>query len=101
MVGTAFAINFRHSILTEKQRLDHAEHRARGPNPEVGMMAGTDEPLEREEINIDQELKSLAEVEKSHIRQVLAQTSSMEEAARILGIDPATLWRKRKRYQLD
>jgi len=65
------------------------------------MMAETDEPLESEEINIDQELKSLAEVEKAHIRQVLAQASSLEEAAKILKIDPATLWRKRKRYQLD
>jgi NtrC-family two-component system response regulator AlgB len=46
-------------------------------------------------------LVSLAEVEREHIKAVLAQTASMEEAARVLGIDPATLWRKRKRYHLD
>lgn len=46
-------------------------------------------------------LASLAEMEKAHIREVILQTGSLEEAARILGIDPATLWRKRKRYQLD
>ena len=46
-------------------------------------------------------LVSLAELEKEHIKAVLARTPSMEEAARVLGIDPATLWRKRKRYHLD
>ncbi|MBD3307453.1 response regulator [candidate division KSB3 bacterium] len=46
-------------------------------------------------------LQSIAEVEKAHIQRVLAYTASMEEAAKILGIDPATLWRKRKKYHLD
>lgn len=46
-------------------------------------------------------LASLAEMEKAHIREVILRTDSLEEAARVLGIDPATLWRKRKRYQLD
>lgn len=46
-------------------------------------------------------LKTIAEAEKSHIKQVLLHTSSIEEAARVLGIDPATLWRKRKKYQID
>jgi NtrC-family two-component system response regulator AlgB len=46
-------------------------------------------------------LLPLVEVEKEHIKAILAHTASMEEAARVLGIDPATLWRKRKRYHLD
>jgi len=46
-------------------------------------------------------LKPLSEVEKAHIKQVLLYTLSMEEAAQVLGIDPATLWRKRKKYQMD
>jgi NtrC-family two-component system response regulator AlgB len=46
-------------------------------------------------------MQSLAEIEKAHINDVLLHTASMEEAARVLGIDPATLWRKRKKYQLD
>ena len=43
---------------------------------------------------------TLDELETEHIRRVLAQAASMEEAAQILGIDPATLYRKRKRNGL-
>ncbi len=38
------------------------------------------------------------EIEREHILRVLARTSTAEEAARILGIDASTLWRKRKKY---
>ena len=40
----------------------------------------------------------LAQVEELHIRRVIAATSSLQEAADVLGIDQATLWRKRKTY---
>lgn len=43
-------------------------------------------------------LISLAQIEEIHIRRVLASTKSIQEAADILGIDQATLWRKRKSY---
>lgn len=43
---------------------------------------------------------SLDKVEEAHIRHVLASVKSLEEAARVLGIDQATLWRKRKKYGL-
>jgi|WetSurMetagenome_2_1015567.scaffolds.fasta_scaffold29207_2 two-component system, NtrC family, response regulator AlgB len=43
---------------------------------------------------------SLEEVERRHIIGVLRVTKDKEEAARMLGIDPATLWRKRKKYGL-
>jgi len=46
-------------------------------------------------------LRSLAEMERIHITEVLRHTPSLEEAAKVLGIDPATLWRKRKKYHLD
>ena len=41
---------------------------------------------------------SLEEVEKLQIKRVLQHAHDYDEAAQILGIDPATLWRKRKKY---
>jgi NtrC-family two-component system response regulator AlgB len=41
---------------------------------------------------------SLATIEELHIRRILASTSSLQEAAEVLGIDQATLWRRRKTY---
>jgi len=41
---------------------------------------------------------SLEAIEENHIRRVIASTRSLQEAADILGIDQATLWRKRKQY---
>ena len=40
---------------------------------------------------------TLEAIETEHIRRVVANTRTLEEAATILGIDPATLYRKRKR----
>jgi two-component system, NtrC family, response regulator AlgB len=40
----------------------------------------------------------IEKIEEMHIRRVLAATKSLEEAAQILGIDSATLWRRRKQY---
>ena len=45
-------------------------------------------------------LLSLEEVEEIHIKKVLQATSDYKETARILKIDLATLWRKRKRYSI-
>jgi two-component system, NtrC family, response regulator AlgB len=39
-------------------------------------------------------------IEELHIRRVLASAKSLQEAAEILGIDQATLWRRRKQYGL-
>jgi NtrC-family two-component system response regulator AlgB len=41
---------------------------------------------------------SLEKIEEQHIRRVLADAKSLQEAADILGIDQATLWRRRKKY---
>ncbi|HUH67316.1 MAG TPA: sigma-54 dependent transcriptional regulator [Syntrophales bacterium] len=43
---------------------------------------------------------SLDKLEEMHIRRVLASSRSLQEAADILGIDQATLWRRRKRYNI-
>jgi len=41
---------------------------------------------------------TLEELEREHILRIIEIAGNMEEAAQILGIDPATLYRKRKRY---
>ncbi len=43
---------------------------------------------------------TLERLEMEHVRRVLASASSLEAAARVLGIDPSTLYRKRKQYGL-
>ncbi|MBZ5658485.1 MAG: sigma-54 dependent transcriptional regulator [Acidobacteriia bacterium] len=40
---------------------------------------------------------TLEDLTNEHIARVVAQSATMEEAARTLGIDPATLYRRRKR----
>jgi two-component system, NtrC family, response regulator AlgB len=44
------------------------------------------------------DLVPLERIEELHIRHVLAATKSLDEAAQVLGMDPVTLWRRRKKY---
>jgi NtrC-family two-component system response regulator AlgB len=44
---------------------------------------------------------TIDDLECAHIRSVLDWAPSLQEAAEILGIDKATLYRKRKRLDLD
>jgi two-component system, NtrC family, response regulator AlgB len=46
-------------------------------------------------------LVSMEELEEAHLRKVLERTSNLAEAAQILGIDQATLYRKRKKIGLE
>jgi len=46
------------------------------------------------------DLAPLSEIEQEHIRRILARTGSLREAAAVLGIDQATLWRRRKQHGL-
>jgi DNA-binding NtrC family response regulator len=41
---------------------------------------------------------TLDQIEVQHIRRIMASTATMEKAATTLGIDPSTLYRKRKKY---
>jgi len=43
---------------------------------------------------------SLDKIAEEHIRRLLTASNSLQEAAAVLGIDQATLWRKRKQYGL-
>jgi NtrC-family two-component system response regulator AlgB len=48
------------------------------------LQLGSDSPLEA--------------IEREHILRVIARTPSLDEAAKVLGVDSSTLWRKRKKY---
>jgi NtrC-family two-component system response regulator AlgB len=40
---------------------------------------------------------TISELEAAHVRRIIAVAKNLDEAARILGIDPATLYRKRQK----
>jgi NtrC-family two-component system response regulator AlgB len=40
-------------------------------------------------------------VEREHIARVLGESATLDAAATTLGINTATLWRKRKRYSIE
>ena len=44
---------------------------------------------------------TLDQIEGEHIRRLIGNTKTLEEAAQILGVDPATLYRKRKRLEFN
>lgn len=44
---------------------------------------------------------TLEQLERRSIQQVLVESRTLDEAARRLGINPTTLWRKRKRYGME
>ena len=44
---------------------------------------------------------SLEKLEEYHIRKVLERTGGVAEAARILGVDDGTIYRKRKKMDLE
>ena len=46
-------------------------------------------------------LVSMDQLEEAHLRKVLERTSNLAEAAQVLGIDQATLYRKRKKIGLE
>lgn len=46
------------------------------------------------------ELVSLETIEEAHVRRIVEATETLEKAAEVLGIDPATLYRKRRKYGL-
>ena len=46
-------------------------------------------------------LVSIEKLEEAHLRRVLDRTANLAEAAEVLGIDQATLYRKRKKIGLE
>ncbi|TMB02043.1 MAG: sigma-54-dependent Fis family transcriptional regulator [Deltaproteobacteria bacterium] len=73
-------------ILTPGERL------AREAFPERIAQHGTDAPALGGDFSVES-------VEREHILRVLSRSKTQEEAARILGLDASTLWRKRRKYE--
>ena len=44
---------------------------------------------------------TLEALEREHILAVIGRTATLEDAAKVLGLDPSTLWRRRKKYEED
>jgi NtrC-family two-component system response regulator AlgB len=65
--------------------------------PEQFHAAGTSQPDEN--VRVGMKL-SLEQIENEHIRRVLAQTTTMEEAAQLLGISRGTLYERKKKMGL-
>ena len=74
----------------------HATVPRRGDHPsEPPNVMGT--PTVATESATEEEM-SLKDLERRRIQQVMAGSPTLDAAAARLGIDPVTLWRKRKRY---
>ncbi len=56
------------------------------PAPEASPVPRVGDPL------------TLSELEEEHIRRVISRSGTLEAAAETLGIDPSTLWRRRREY---
>ncbi|WP_426756259.1 helix-turn-helix domain-containing protein [Myxococcus sp. Y35] len=41
---------------------------------------------------------TLEDIERKHVRLVMASAPTLDKAARVLGIDASTLWRVQKKY---
>jgi NtrC-family two-component system response regulator AlgB len=93
----------RHSWPGNLRELRNAVERgvilSRGPEVDVAHLPGRlgAPAAQRVEVGGNVTLKAL---EKEHIRRVIAAAASLDEAAEVLGINPSTLFRKRKLYEL-
>ena len=95
---------FRHAWPGNLRELRNAVERGAilAADPEVGLAdlpAAVGQPGSAVRIEIGGTV-SIDDLEREHIRRVLARVASLDEAAAVLGIDPSTLYRKRKRYGL-
>jgi NtrC-family two-component system response regulator AlgB len=75
-------------ILSKGDRIGAEDLPLDGPSGEIGNTEAAPQPGD---------LISLEKLEDYHIRKVLERTGGVAEAARILGIDDGTIYRKRKK----
>ncbi|HXC64166.1 MAG TPA: helix-turn-helix domain-containing protein, partial [bacterium] len=71
-----------------------------GPTVSLEQLGWIGTPIRSAEGPLAPDDITLEALEERHIRRVLAGAKALDESARILGIDVATLWRKRKKYGL-
>lgn len=61
-------------------------------------------PLSNDERTVETgqvgEFVSLETIEEAHLCRVVEASDTLKDAAQVLGIDPATLYRKRRKYGL-
>lgn len=81
-------------ILARGNQLDDIDL----PTPEAAIRQTNGDPSEAIRPGGD---ASIDQLEEEHIRRVLARSKTLQEAAEILGIDQATLYRKRKKLGIE
>ncbi len=80
-----------------------ARHEQISPEDFPGELRGQGPTLAANDESVPQvgSLISLDKLEEAHLRKILERISSLTEASEILGIDQATLYRKRKKIGLE
>ena len=82
-------------ILAQGRRIERQDFPAEVRGTAEGVSAsGTDVPQVGSLVTLDQ-------LEEAHLRKILERITSKVEAAQVLGIDQATLYRKRKKIGLE
>jgi NtrC-family two-component system response regulator AlgB len=82
-------------IMVKGNRINLEDLPAELRGQSVAAGNGSDSPLQVGS------LVSMEKLEEAHLRQVLQKTSNLAEAAQVLEIDQATLYRKRKKIGLE
>jgi NtrC-family two-component system response regulator AlgB len=80
-----------------------AQHESISPEDFPAELRGDNTPIFVADQSLPQvgSLISLERLEEAHLRKILERTPSLSEASEILGIDQATLYRKRKKIGLE
>jgi two-component system, NtrC family, response regulator AlgB len=83
-----------------RNALERAVILADGPLIQVWDLPMASSPTTGTSIHVGS-LVSMEHIERCHIEKVLQKAKSLDDAAKILGIDAATLYRKRKKYNIE